>query len=244
MTHTKTLISLALAAGLGLASAAQAGNVEWSVSVGMPVPVQVAVPTPVYAPAPSAPTLPNIEQAQAQQQARIQWGVQVNLITGREFHRLQQTQDYIEQQRQWAYADGWLTYDEHMNVMHLLNGSAQQIERTLANWQRVDTAYYPMPPVLTVWNAPRPVHWNNGRHNGHNAHNGHRPQAVAPAVVQVAVPVQPLHPVVPRGHRAPMAAPAHVSVQPVVTQPPAQAQPQGQHSRHRDGQIPEGRARY
>ena len=242
MTHTKTLISLAFVTGFGLASAAHAGNVEWSVSVGVPVPVQVTVPTPVYAPAPTAPSLPNIEQAQAQQQARIQWGVQVNLITGREFHRLQQTQSYIEQQRQWAYADGWLTDDEHMNVMHLLNGSAQQIERTLANWQRVDTAYYPMPPVLTVWNAPRPVHWNNGRHNGHNAHNGHRPQGVAhtPAVVQVAVPVQP---VPPRGHRAPVTAPAHMIVQPVVTQPPTQAPSQGQHSRHRDAHMSEGHGR-
>lgn len=236
MTHPKTLISLALATGLALASAAHAGNVEWSVSVGMPVPVQVAVPAPVYAPAPApvyapapvAPTLPNIENIQAQQQARIQWGSQVGLITGREYNRLQQTQGYIEQQRQWAYADGWLTYDEHLNLMNLLNGAGQQIERSLANWQRVNTAYYPMPPVLTIWNAPRPQYWNNGhRQNG---------VAPAPAVVQVAVPVQPVG---PRGQRAPIAAPAQPVVQPPQA-PVVQPHMQPQHG-HRDVQMPDAR---
>jgi hypothetical protein len=220
MTHTKTLLSLACVASLGLAQAAHAG-VEWNISVGLPGPIQVSVPAPVYVqPAPAAPSLPNIEHMQAQQQARIQWGSQVGLITGHEYYRLQQTQSYIEQQRQWAYADGWLTYDEQSNLINLLNGARQQIERALVNWQRVNTTYYPMAPVLTVWNMPPAYHQG---HQGHHGQHGQRPppavpvQAVvqpkplghgqrppAPLNTQAAQPqTAPQHP----GHREPMAQP-------------------------------------
>jgi hypothetical protein len=218
MTHPKMLNALTIATGLVLAGAAHASNVEWSASVGMPVPVQVVMPAPVYAPAPS-PILPNIEQIQAQQQARIQWGTSAGLITGHEYNRLQQTQGYIEQQRQWAYADGWLTYDEHLNLMNLLNGSAQQIERSLVNWQRVNTAYYPMPPALTVWSAPRPQYW----------HHGHHQQGAAPvqAPIRAAVPVQPVN---QRKAHVPMVAPM-----PPVIQPVQPIQPQ--HRGHQESQI-------
>jgi hypothetical protein len=218
MTRTKTLISLALTAGLGLAQAAHAG-VEWNISVGLPGPIQVSVPAPVYVQAaPAAPALPNIEQMQAQQQARIQWGSQVGLITGHEYYRLQQTQSYIEQQRQWAYADGWLTYDEQQNLINLLNGASQQIERALVNWQRVNTSYYPMPPVLTLWNMP-PA-YPQGHHHGHH---GQRPPPAVPvqAVVQTKPPVYGQRP------------PAALNTQPTA-QPPAQPQTVPQHPGHRE----------
>ena len=190
MKNTPSLIALALLS-FGAAQAAHASKVEWSVSVG--APIQVSAPVPVYTPPPAAPALPSIEQAQAQQQARIQWGSQAGLINGREFHRLQQTQGYIEQQRQWAYADGWFTYDEHVGLLNLLNGAGEQIERSLVNWQRVNTQYYPMPPVFTSWHAPRHQVVNQG-YRGHPAQNRH-PHA---APVQVAVPD-----VRPHGHRPP-----------------------------------------
>lgn len=210
MKHTQSRIALALLS-LVAAQVAHASKVEWSVSVG--APIQVSAPAPVYAPPPAAPALPNIEQAQAQQQARIQWGSQVGLINGREFHRLQQTQGYIEQQRQWAYADGWFTYDEHVGLLNLLNGAGEQIERSLLDWQRVNTQYYPMPPVFTSWHAPRHQAVNQG-YRGHPAQNRH-PHA---APVQVAVPDGR-----PHGHRppAPVLTAAQVPVHP-VHRPPMQ----------------------
>ncbi len=219
MTRTKTLVSLAVAAGLGWASASQAG-VEWNISVGLPATIQVvSAPAPVYAAAPVVSAAPSIEQMQAQQQARIQWGSQVGLITGHEYYRLQQTQSYIEQQRQWAYADGWLTYDEQTNLINLLNGASQQIERALVNWQRVNTTYYPMPPALTVWSVP-PAYYGNQAQYGHH---GHRP----PPAVPVQLVVQPKPPVY--GQRPPAQQPGGV-------QPAAQPQGVPQHPGHREAQ--------
>jgi hypothetical protein len=167
-----------------------------------PAPFQVQAP----APAPVAPALPAIEPLQAQQQARIQWGAQVGLITPREFHRLQQTQSYIEQQRRWAYADGWLTYDEHINLIGLINGAGQQIEHALANWNRVDVRYmtqFPMPPVFAPWQMPRHAHEGRGAH------------APAPVAQPVRVPAQVAAPVV-----VPVAAPQPAPVQPSPAQQP------------------------
>jgi hypothetical protein len=227
MTRTKTLFALTLVASLGMAQAAHAG-VEWSISLGQPAPVMVSAP--VYAP--TTFNLPSIEQTQAQQIARIQWGAQVGLITAHEYNRLQQTQGYIEQQRQWAYADGWLTYDEHINLISLLNSAGEQIERSLVNWQRVNTVYYPMPPALTVWNAPR-------RHDGHR---GGQRQVVAVPVQPIVQPHHrqqpgfvPTQPGVPLQYRQPAAVPA----------PPPAVQPQQvpSHPRHgqRDWPMQEGR---
>lgn len=196
MKRSKTCLSILLASNLFIAIAAHAA-VSWDVSVTFPSPAPVAEPLPslpsnvaVYqapiaqAPAP-APTLPNIEHMQAQQQARVQWGAQVGLITPHEHFRLQQTQQYIEQQRQWAYADGWLTYDEHLQLIHLLNGASQQIEHKLANWQRVQQTYHPMPPVLGLWTMPYSVYGYGYR--GHNSHG--RPQQVTPVRPPIPVPV-------------------------------------------------------
>jgi hypothetical protein len=186
MKHRPTRIALslklaaltALTTALGISQGAQA-SVSWDVSISTSAPapsytapgVQV---TPVPSHVPIAPQMPNIEQLQAQQQARIQWGVQVGLITPSEHHRLQQTQQYIEQQRRWAYADGWLTYDEHIGLIDLLNGAGQDIEHQLANWQKIQNTYYPMPPVLTYWNAPRNQHYGqHHRHRNHEQQYGH-----------------------------------------------------------------------
>ncbi len=148
------------------------------------------------------PSALTIENMQAAQQGRIQWGVQVGLITPHEHARLQQTQHYIEEQRRWAYADGWLTYDEYVNLIHLLNGASQEIERKLANWQRVQNAYYPMPPALTVWTIPSQTYYGqhghgghpgnghgNQSHQGHGGHQGHQGKAA-----QWVIPAPPLPP--------------------------------------------------
>jgi hypothetical protein len=222
-----SLLALSLCASIAAAAgftASASAAVQWNVSVNVPAPmVQTysvvsaqaypqAYPVTALAPAqvsaPIAPAMPSIEDMQAQQQARIQWGAQVGLITPHEHFRLQQTQQYIEEQRRWAYADGWLTYDEHVNLIHLLNGASQEIERKLTNWQRVQNTYYPMPPALTYWTAPRYQHY--GRvHQGH-AHQGHGQQQQPaqqgrPAHVVTplppAPPLPPLPPLPPSPHK-------------------------------------------
>jgi hypothetical protein len=190
-------LTVAIAATFSLvlvASTAHAsGNVQWGVSVEVPVPatavypvytpapVAVQLPPPPPPPLPIAPKLPNIEHMQAKQQARIQWGAQVGLIEPHEYRRLQHTQQSIEQQRQWAYADGWLTYDEHLNLVNLLNGAVSGIERALAHGQKpMNSEHYAyatdsMPTVLTVWNMPPPamVVYGGNREHKHHHGNGH-----------------------------------------------------------------------
>jgi hypothetical protein len=196
--------SIAVTAGF---TASASAAVQWNVSVNVPAPVVQTYPVTALAPAqvsaPITPAMPSIEDMQAQQQARIQWGAQVGLITPHEHFRLQQTQQYIEEQRRWAYADGWLTYDEHVNLIHLLNGASQEIERKLANWQRFQNIYYPMPPALTYWTAPRYQHY--GRvHQGH-AHQGHGQQQQPPAQqgrpAHIVIPLPPAPPVPPSPHK-------------------------------------------
>jgi hypothetical protein len=213
-----TTLTLALVACASIAASAQ-GAVHWSVTVGAPVPtayvyaqqpVQATLQAQPYAtvsaPAPvAAQTVPptiTIEEMQAQQQARIQWGVQVGLITAHEYNRLQQTQQYIEEQRRWAYADGWLTYDEHVHLINLLNGASQEIENKLANWQRVQNTVYPMPAVLSYWAAPRYEYYGYEypyNHRGHGVHGGHHGQQTQQHQHQgkparIVIPLPPLPP--------------------------------------------------
>ena len=153
---------------------------------------------PITPPAPVA-TQPSVEQIQAQQTARIHWGSRVGLLTPYEQQRLYQTAAYIEQQRRWAYADGWFTYDEQVSVYGLLNQQSQQIEQLLNNRH---TAYQQAsyivaaPPVIQVWQPARPAvfgwHGNRedyrrdyrGEHHGHaGGHRDARPQP--PAAIRV-----------------------------------------------------------
>jgi hypothetical protein len=228
--HRAVGLSIAAVLFVG-ASTASARDVQWQVSVALPTPIPaVAVvgnvapqafpvytpaPAPVYIPAPVyvappapavqqpvAPALPNIEQIQAQQQSRIQWASNAGLLTPHEYSRLQQTQQYIEEQRRWAYSDGWLTYEEQRNIVSLQNDAVAGIEEAINNGRtahqyRYNNGYgygngysnnngygyrssnvgFAMPPVLTVWDLlPFDNFYNRDRNHGrgHGNGQGHR----------------------------------------------------------------------
>jgi hypothetical protein len=186
--HTTLAVTFAASTSTAMA------DVQWQVSVALPVaaiavsnpapqafpiyapPQQIAVQPVAPQPLPTAAPLPNIESLQAQQQNRIEWGTSVGLITPNEYNRLQQTQRYIEQQRQWAYADGWLTYDEHLNIVTLLNHTVPEIENAINNGYRQQPYGYNarynntmlMPPVLTVWDF---LSFNQPHHRQEHGHD-------------------------------------------------------------------------
>jgi hypothetical protein len=216
-------VGLSIAAVLFVgASTASARDVQWQVSVALPTPIPAVAVVgnvapqafPVYTPAPApvyvappayvappvvqppvAPALPKIEQIQAQQQSRIQWASNAGLLTPHEYNRLQQTQQHIEEQRRWAYSDGWLTYEEQRNIVSLQNDAVAGIEEAINNGRtahqyRYNNGYgygygngngysysnnnagFAMPPVLTVWDLlPFDNFYNRDRNHGHGHGN-------------------------------------------------------------------------
>ena len=181
---------------------AQPDNAFNNASNGVGInPVFVPVQTEAHVQTPAPIQLPSVEHIQSQHAQRIEWGSRSGYLTGHEYRHLMNAANNIEYQRRVAYADGWFTYDEQVNLYSLLNQQTQQIEALLANRQTAYTQAYAAAPVFAGWYPLRPVVYNywkpgygHGHGNGHGYGNGqHQGNPHRPAPIQVTVPA----PVVP-----------------------------------------------
>ena len=72
---------------------------------------------------------PGIDKRQANQEKRIQQGVQSGQLTGREAARLEKGQARIETMKERAKADGVVTKQERAHIEHAQNVESRRIAR-------------------------------------------------------------------------------------------------------------------
>ena len=72
---------------------------------------------------------PRIDKRQANQEKRIQQGVQSGQLTGKEAARLEKGQARIERKEQRAKADGVVTKKERAQIQHQQNVQSRKIAR-------------------------------------------------------------------------------------------------------------------
>lgn len=89
----------------------------------LPVLAQTA-PAPVKDPA----ATPRVDQRQANQQQRIDQGVQSGQLTGKEAARLDKGQAQVEKKEAKAKADGKVTAKERKNLQHAQNQQSKKIK--------------------------------------------------------------------------------------------------------------------
>ncbi|MDP2706200.1 MAG: hypothetical protein Q8O70_01655 [Burkholderiales bacterium] len=80
-----------------------------------------------------AQTTPGIDKRQANQEKRIQQGVQSGQLTGKEAARLEKGQARIERTEQRAKADGVVTKKERARMQHQQNVQSRHIARAKHN---------------------------------------------------------------------------------------------------------------
>ena len=91
---------------------------------------------PALAYAQGAPATTNIDQRQANQERRIQQGVQSGELTPREASRLEKGQAKIQRMEQKAKADGVMTAQERKRIAHEQNKQSKRIAREKHDRQR------------------------------------------------------------------------------------------------------------
>lgn len=86
----------------------------------------------------SAPTstTPRVDQRQANQEQRIQQGVQSGQLTNQEAARLEKGQDRVARMEEKAKADGKVTPQERKRLQHAENVQSRHIEREKHDRQR------------------------------------------------------------------------------------------------------------
>ncbi len=72
---------------------------------------------------------PNIDQRQANQEARIQQGRQSGSLTQKEAARLERGQQHVQKMENKAKADGVVTGQERRRIEHAQNVQSRKIER-------------------------------------------------------------------------------------------------------------------
>lgn len=87
--------------------------------------VAVALALPVLAFAQAA--TPRVDQRQANQEARIQQGVDSGSLTPREAHRLERGQRHVQNIEARAKADGVVTRDERARLHHAQDVQSRRI---------------------------------------------------------------------------------------------------------------------
>lgn len=85
--------------------------------------VAIAMPVVVFA----QTATPRIDQRQANQEARIQQGVQSGSLTQREAARLEHGQDHVQNMEDKAKADGVVTKRERARLEHAENVQSRRI---------------------------------------------------------------------------------------------------------------------
>lgn len=76
-----------------------------------------------------AQSTPNIDQRQANQEQRIQQGVQSGALTSQEAARLEQGQQNVQNVENKAKADGVVTKNERARIQHAENVQSRRIAR-------------------------------------------------------------------------------------------------------------------
>ena len=108
--------------------------------------VQAQQPAPTTAAA--TPTLPQIEQREARQQARIDQGAQSGTLTPREQRRLQREQRSIAKAETKAEADGKVTPQERHKLNRMQNHASRHIHRQKHDAQHAATSTVASPSVV------------------------------------------------------------------------------------------------
>ena len=88
------------------------------------VSLVLAVPFAAFA---QSNATPGIDQRQANQEQRIQQGVQSGSLTGREAARLERGQDRLQAKENQAKADGVVTGKERAQLQHAENRQSERI---------------------------------------------------------------------------------------------------------------------
>jgi hypothetical protein len=198
----KTLI----AAALLVSAAAHAQNAQWQLQItNQPQPLQPAVPvqqgsyitTPVAVPPVAAPASPTIESIQAEQDARIRWGVQNGFITQPEYQRLANVQNIIEQNRRIAYADRYVTIEEQQFIYGQLNQLSADIDTMMLNGNNARTYYQQFGAPIPVWNI-NINGWEVGRYEVRAEEHHRRGYRQPPRQQQREVQQAPVHVPAPR----------------------------------------------
>lgn len=83
-----------------------------------------------------APATPRVDQRQANQEQRIQQGVQSGQLTNKEAARLEKGQDRVDRMEDKAKADGKVTSQERQRLQHAENVQSRQINREKNDRQR------------------------------------------------------------------------------------------------------------
>lgn len=103
-----------------------ASGAAWAQPVTPAQPATVANPT----------AMPRVEQREANQERRIQQGVQSGQLTPREAARLEREQGRVERAEQRAQADGKVTPQERARLNEMQNRASRDIYREKHDRQR------------------------------------------------------------------------------------------------------------
>lgn len=87
----------------------------------------LATPLLAFAQTPSAPSAPRIDQRQANQERRIDQGVQSGSLTQKEAARLEKGQDHVQNMEDKAKADGKVTPKERARIEHAQDNQSKRI---------------------------------------------------------------------------------------------------------------------
>lgn len=96
-----------------------------------------ALPAAVLAQTSDTTSTPRIDQRQANQEKRIEQGVQSGQLTGKEAARLEKGQQHVENMENRATKDGVVTKKERRRIEHAQDQQSRKIYRQKHDRQRV-----------------------------------------------------------------------------------------------------------
>ena len=88
-----------------------------------------ALPAVALAQSTGTTSTPRIDQRQAEQQKRINQGVQSGQLTGKETARLEKGQAHVQKMENKAVADGKVTKKERAHIAHAQDKQSRKIHR-------------------------------------------------------------------------------------------------------------------
>jgi hypothetical protein len=187
----KTIQKTLLVSALLMSATAFAQNAQWQVQIGTQPPPQAVYPVQAPLAAVVAPAPQTVESIQAQQDARIRWGVQRGFINDPEHRRLAQMQTNIEHNRRIAYADSYFDVQEQQFIFGQLNQLSAEIDKLMLNGNFAPHYYQQFNTPIPVWTQNHG--WQNGRYEvraEEHHRRGYRPMEQAPLIQQPPAHVQ------------------------------------------------------
>jgi hypothetical protein len=91
--------------------------------------IVAALSAPVLAQSTGTTSTPRIDKRQAEQEKRIQQGVESGQLTGKEANRLEKGQAHVQTMENKAMADGAMTKKERAHIEHAQNVQSKKIYR-------------------------------------------------------------------------------------------------------------------